>query len=59
VINEVLNEADDKMSKSVESTREEFAAIRAGRVNPSMFAKIVADYYGSPTPLSALASFTS
>ena len=24
-----------------------------------MFAKIVADYYGSPTPLSALASFTS
>jgi ribosome recycling factor len=59
VINEVLNEADDKMSKSVEATREEFAAIRAGRVNPSMFAKIVADYYGTPTPLQALASFTS
>jgi ribosome recycling factor len=59
VINEVLNDADSKMGKSVESTREEFAAIRAGRVNPSMFAKITADYYGSPTPLSALASFTS
>ncbi len=59
MINAVLNEADDKMAKSVESTREEFAAIRAGRANPSMFAKIVADYYGSPTPLSALASFTS
>ena len=59
MINEVLNEADGKMSKSVESTREEFAAIRAGRVNPSMFSKIVADYYGTPTPLQALASFTS
>ena len=59
MINEVLNDADNKMGKSVESTREEFAAIRAGRVNPSMFAKITADYYGSPTPLSALASFTS
>lgn len=59
MINEVLNDADSKMGKSVESTREEFAAIRAGRVNPSMFAKITADYYGSPTPLSALASFTS
>lgn len=59
MINEVLKDADSKMGKSVESTREEFAAIRAGRVNPSMFAKITADYYGSPTPLSALASFTS
>ena len=59
MINEVLNEADDKMSNSVEATREEFAAIRAGRANPSMFGKIVADYYGTPTPLQALATFTS
>ncbi|WP_211754513.1 ribosome recycling factor [Nocardioides gansuensis] len=56
---EVLNEADDKMSKSVEATREEFATIRAGRANPSMFAKLTADYYGTPTPLQQLASFTS
>ncbi|PVG82668.1 ribosome recycling factor [Nocardioides gansuensis] len=59
MIKEVLNEADDKMSKSVEATREEFATIRAGRANPSMFAKLTADYYGTPTPLQQLASFTS
>ena len=59
MINEVLNDADNKMGKSVEATREEFAAIRAGRVNPSMFSKITADYYGTQTPLQALASFTS
>ncbi|PUA80708.1 ribosome recycling factor [Nocardioides currus] len=59
MINEVLNDADNKMGKSVEATREEFAAIRAGRVNPSMFSKITADYYGTPTPLQALASFTA
>ncbi len=59
MINQVLNEADSKMDKSVEATREEFAAIRAGRVNPGMFAKIVANYYGTPTPLQALASFSS
>ena len=59
MINEVLSAADSKMEKSVEATREEFSAIRAGRVNPSMFSKIVADYYGTPTPLQALASFTS
>ena len=59
MINEILTEAEDKMKKSVEATREEFSAIRAGRANPSMFSKIVVDYYGSPTPLQQLASFTS
>jgi ribosome recycling factor len=59
VINDVLREADQKMDKSVEATREEFAAIRAGRATPSMFNKITADYYGTPTPLQQLASFTA
>lgn len=59
MINDILNEADAKMGKSVESTREEFAAIRAGRAQPSMFNKIVVDYYGTPTPLQQLASFTA
>ena len=59
MISDILNEADGKMAKSVDSTREEFAAIRAGRAQPSMFNKIVVDYYGSPTPLQQLASFTS
>lgn len=59
MINDILNEADGKMDKSVETTREDFSAIRAGRANPSMFSKIMVDYYGTPTPLQSLASFTS
>lgn len=59
MINEILNEADGKMDKSVEATREEFATIRAGRATPSMFSKILVDYYGTPTPLQQLASFTA
>ena len=59
MINTILNDADNKMDKSVESTREEFATIRAGRANPAMFAKLTADYYGTQTPLQQLASFTS
>jgi len=58
VINQTLNEADQKMDKAVEVTREDFAAIRTGRAHPSMFQKITADYYGTPTPLQQLASFT-
>ncbi|MBC9732252.1 ribosome recycling factor [Nocardioides sp. zg-578] len=59
MINDILNEADSKMDKSVEATREEFAAIRAGRAHPSMFSKIMVDYYGTPTPIQQLASFTA
>lgn len=59
MINDILNEADQKMDKSVEATREEFSTIRAGRANPAMFAKLTADYYGTQTPLQQLASFTS
>jgi ribosome recycling factor len=59
VIEDILHEADGKMDKSVEAAREEFAAIRAGRAHPSMFSKILVDYYGTPTPLQQLASFTA
>ena len=59
MIDDILNEADGKMDKSVEAAREEFAAIRAGRAQPSMFNKITVDYYGTPTPLQQLASFTA
>ena len=58
MINQTLNEAESKMDKAIEVTREDFASIRTGRAHPSMFHKITADYYGSPTPLQQLASFT-
>src|SRR3712207_6313458 len=57
-INQTLSEAEQKMSKAVDVTREDFAAIRTGRAHPQMFHKLTADYYGSPTPLQQLASFT-
>jgi ribosome recycling factor len=58
VIKETLNEAADKMDKAVSVTQEDFAAIRTGRAHPSMFHKITVEYYGNPTPLQQLASFT-
>ena len=59
MINETLDEAAAKMDKAVAVTREDFAAIRTGRANPSMFHKLTAEYYGTPTPLQQLASFTA
>lgn len=57
MIDDTLLEAEEKMDKAIEFAKEEFAAIRTGRANPAMFAKLHVDYYGSPTPLQQLASF--
>jgi ribosome recycling factor len=56
VIDDTLLEAEEKMERAVEFAKEEFATIRTGRATPAMFAKIMIDYYGTPTPLPQLAS---
>ena len=56
MIAEVLATATEKMSKAVESAKDDFATVRTGRANPAMFQKINVDYYGTPTPLAQLAS---
>lgn len=57
MIDETMLEAEEKMEKAVTVAKEDFATIRTGRANPSMFNKIAADYYGTMTPLNQLASF--
>jgi ribosome recycling factor len=58
VIDETLFEAEEKMEKAVSVTREDLNSVRTGRANPAMFARILVDYYGSPTPLNQLASIS-
>ncbi len=57
MIDDELLEAEEKMDKAVLVAKDDFAAIRTGRAHPGMFAKIVVDYYGSPTPINQLAGF--
>jgi ribosome recycling factor len=56
VIDEALLEAEEKMDKAVDNAKEEFGAVRTGRAAPSMFNKILVEYYGALTPLPQLAS---
>jgi ribosome recycling factor len=56
VIDDTLLEAEEKMERAIEFAREDLATIRTGRASAAMFAKIVIDYYGSPTPLPQMAS---
>lgn len=57
MIDETLKDAETKMDKAVEVAKEDLAGLRTGRANPSMFSKIMVDYYGAPTPLQQLATF--
>lgn len=58
MIDETLLDAEEKMEKAVSVAKEDLAAVRTGRATPTMFSRIVVDYYGSPTPLNQLAGIT-
>lgn len=58
MIEDTLLEAEMKMEQTIEVVKEDFAGIRTGRANPAMFAKLMVEYYGAPTPLQQLASFS-
>ena len=58
MIDETLFEAEEKMDKAVSVAREDLQTLRTGRASPQMFARLVVDYYGSPTPIPQMASIT-
>ncbi|EYE89336.1 ribosome recycling factor [Fervidicella metallireducens AeB] len=59
MVKEVIKTSEDKMKKSIEALKKELAALKAGRANPSMLDKLMVDYYGTPTHISAMAQITA
>ncbi|MCD8344660.1 MAG: ribosome recycling factor [Oscillospiraceae bacterium] len=55
---EVLNNAQDKMEKTLKALASDFAAIRAGRANPAVLDRITVDYYGTQTPINQMAAIS-
>jgi ribosome recycling factor len=58
MIDEILEDANERMGKSLDSLHQAFAKIRTGRANPSLLDTISIEYYGSPTPLNQVASIS-
>ena len=56
MIDETLLDAEEKMEKAVSVAKDDLTSVRTGRATPSMFSRIVVEYYGAPTPLNQLAS---
>jgi ribosome recycling factor len=59
IIKEFIDDAGDRMHKSVESTRHEFTSIRTGRASPALLDRVEVDYYGTRTPLKQLAGISA
>jgi ribosome recycling factor len=59
LIDELLKEAEERMRKSVDSSRGELATVRTGRASPHLLDRIAVDYYGSHTPLKQLANIAA
>src|ERR1700747_2651137 len=53
---ELIKSAQDRMAKSVEHARSEFATVRTGRASASLLDRIEVDYYGTQTPLRQLST---
>ena len=55
-VDQLINDAKDRMGKSVEHARSEFGTVRTGRASASLLDRIEIDYYGTQTPLRQLAT---
>ena len=56
-IEDLLRDADHRMSKSLETLQHELAKIRTGRAHPSLLEHIMVKYYGSEVPLNQTVSW--
>lgn len=59
MIEDIRNDTEKRMKKTVESLRHEMTKIRTGRANASLLDHVVVDYYGTPTPLNQIANITT
>lgn len=56
MLNEIQDDAQSRMQKSIENLESNFAKIRTGRAHPSILDAVTVDYYGSEVPISQVAN---
>lgn len=56
MIDGILSDTEEGMTKAIERFKSELAKVRTGRANLSLLDNVKIDYYGTPTPLNQVAS---
>ncbi len=59
MIEDIKQEAEQRMGKSLEALGHHFNKIRTGRAHPSLLDGIRLEYYGADTPLNQMANLTT
>lgn len=58
MINEIKQDAKERMAKSVEALKAQISKVRTGRAHPSILDSVMVSYYGVDTPLKQVANIT-
>ena len=58
MLDEIQQEARDRMEGAVKALQSDLAAIRTGRASPALLDHVLVEYYGTPTPINQLAVIT-
>ncbi len=58
MIKDALKEAENRMKISLQALEDDLAGIRTGRATPALVDRLTVEYYGTPTPLRQLATFS-
>ncbi len=54
----IVADAKAHMQKAVEAAKREFASVRTGRATPALLERVTVEYYGTPTPITQVATVT-
>lgn len=57
--NEIIQQCGQKMEKSIESLKKDFAGIRTGKANPNVLNGVTVEYYGSQMPINQIANVSA
>ena len=56
---DIIENAQEKMNKTIAVLKRDLGSLRAGRANPQLLDRIMADYYGTPTPINQMGTISS
>jgi ribosome recycling factor len=59
VLDDIVKTAEHKMGRAVEVLQDDLGSVRTGRATPALLDRVQVDYYGSPTPVNALATVSA
>ncbi len=59
IVKDLLDDAGERMTKTVDATKHEFGTVRTGRASPALLDRVQVDYYGAVTPLKQLAQIAA